>query len=70
MSNDPLAALRQWLHRFGRPDRGTASRVQHGETLAAFDSRLTDVEREQREIEARLRLLEIQGTPRGRLRDR
>ena len=58
MSDEWLFRL---LRRFARPEilsSGTAD-------LRTIDERLGVVEREQREIEARLRLLERQSDPRG-----
>lgn len=57
--------LRHWLGRFGRPTQ-FAEMAEHEQ---AVDTRLTTLERRQRDIAARLRLLEIQSDPRGIGRD-
>lgn len=58
MSDDWLLRL---LRRFARPD----DELPPTTSLRAIDDKLTSLEREQREIEARLRLLEMQSNPRG-----
>lgn len=59
--------LRGLLRRFGRPSISPAIGI--GE-IDEFDERLAVLEREQREIDARLRLLEQQADPRGIRRER
>lgn len=54
-------AWRRFIDRFGRPERLEVST----ERDADVDGRLTDLEREQIEIAARLSILEEQGNPRG-----
>ena len=53
--------------RFGRMQYGGGQQIDAD--MGEFDDRLTDVEHKQRDIAARLRLLEMAADPRGRLRD-
>lgn len=54
-------AVRRLLRHFGRPETMAAT-IEHDE---AVDTRLTDLERRQLEIAARLRILEKASNPRG-----
>ena len=60
--SDLPGTLRALLHRFGRPEALPTRTTD----LTVIDQRLENLEQEQFAIAARLRLLELQGDPRGR----
>lgn len=66
--SDVADILHHLFGRFGRPDQNVLKRATD-ENMAAIDDRLTTVEQRQREIAARLRILEKAGNPRGIGRD-
>lgn len=59
--DDAIRHIFRCLGRFGRPDRIDATDARDDKV----DTRLSSLERKQRDIRARLRLLEIQSDPRG-----
>jgi hypothetical protein len=65
--SDLTDIIRHVFARFGRPQVAEAHRATD-ENMELLDHRLGDVEEKQRSIAARLRLLEIQADPQGRLR--
>jgi hypothetical protein len=65
--SDLADILRHVFTRFGRPQVAESHRATD-ENMELLDHRLGDVEDKQRAIAARLRLLEIQADPQGRLR--
>lgn len=68
--NDTVRALvRSVFARFGRPDRADEVSPERERGLAAHDTKLSDLEREQREIAARIQLIERQSDPRGVFRN-
>jgi hypothetical protein len=62
--DDLRSVLRNILSRIGRPELPVQG-DGFDERLSSLDSRLSEQEREQRSIAARLKLLEIQADPRG-----
>ncbi len=62
--------LWRWLRSIGRPRsyRSTYVRVDV-ETEYDLEKEVRDLKQKERELRARLKLLEIQGTPRGRRHD-